>query len=83
MLILGILQGRKDDLLLVVNNYDQCVQFTIEEEDDNHSVPFWTLNLLDNLLTRLLPLGTLNQELQEDSYITNHFINNVKKSISS
>ncbi|KAJ8974012.1 hypothetical protein NQ317_007632 [Molorchus minor] len=39
-IILTIPQGSTQTLLQVFNSYHPRLQFTIEEEDDNHSVPF-------------------------------------------
>ncbi|KAJ8969267.1 hypothetical protein NQ317_012907, partial [Molorchus minor] len=57
-IILTIPQGSTQTLLQVFNSYHPRLQFTIEEEDDNHSVPFLDTKVIrkdDNkLITKFL-----------------------------
>ncbi|KAJ8976939.1 hypothetical protein NQ317_012224 [Molorchus minor] len=45
-MILSIPQGGTEQLLQVFNNYDTYLQFTIENEDEQHSVPFLDTKLI-------------------------------------
>ncbi|KAJ8980862.1 hypothetical protein NQ317_008921 [Molorchus minor] len=45
-MILSIPQGGTEQLLQMFNNYDTYLQFTIENEDEQHSVPFLDTKLI-------------------------------------
>ncbi|KAJ8977068.1 hypothetical protein NQ317_017230 [Molorchus minor] len=72
-LILSIPQNGKDQLMLVFNNYDPTLQFTIEEEDCNNSVPFLDTRLIrrnDNTIitTWYTKPGASNRFIHYKSY---------------
>lgn len=39
-LVCAVPQGKNEEILTIFNSYNEHIQFTIEEEDDNHSIPF-------------------------------------------
>lgn len=76
-IILCTPQDKLHELLLVFNSHHQKLQFTVEEEDMEHSIPFLDTKVIRKMDNSLITCWYM--VLQEDFYNTIPLINTNRK----
>ncbi|XP_072398065.1 uncharacterized protein [Diabrotica undecimpunctata] len=73
-IILALSKDQVEDILSVFNSYDPYIQFTIEVEDNEQSVPFLDTKLIRTNNNNIL-VDWYRKPHQVDTYTTYHITN--------